>query len=115
MKTKRVTSSFTLTILTLPFTHSLRSNNHRRGLSVVNATCCEGGFYSLLAVFIKSILYFYSKFPFMTLEHVAIWTSNLEVLKEYYVKYFGAVSNEIYINPVSHFSSYFLAFESGAR
>ena len=51
----------------------------------------------------------------MTLEHVAIWTNNLETLREYYVKYFGAVSNQKYINPKKKFESYFLSFESGAR
>lgn len=51
----------------------------------------------------------------MTLEHVAIWTNNLEALKDYYIKYFGAVPNNKYINPTNHFQSYFLTFQSGAR
>ena len=51
----------------------------------------------------------------MTLEHVAIRTSQLERLKAYYVKYFNGIPNEIYINPVTNFSSYFLSFQSGAR
>lgn len=51
----------------------------------------------------------------MTLEHVAIWTSNLEVLKEYYVKYFRGVPNDKYINSEKNFHSYFLRFASGAR
>jgi lactoylglutathione lyase len=51
----------------------------------------------------------------MTLEHVAIWTDNLEVLKEYYVRFFGGVSNEKYFNEKKQFESYFLTFESGAR
>jgi lactoylglutathione lyase len=51
----------------------------------------------------------------MTLEHVAIWTNNLETLKNYYIKYFGAVSNNKYTNTTSHFQSYFLSFRSGAR
>lgn len=51
----------------------------------------------------------------MTLEHAAIWTKDLEVLKVYYCKYFKAVSNEKYTNPVSGFESYFLSFDSGAR
>ena len=49
------------------------------------------------------------------LEHVAIWTNNLEELREYYMRYFGAVSNQKYINPQKKFESYFLSFESGAR
>ena len=51
----------------------------------------------------------------MTLEHVAIWTNQLEVLKEYYIKYFGGISNEKYNNRSTGFNSYFLSFASGAR
>jgi lactoylglutathione lyase len=51
----------------------------------------------------------------MTLEHVAIWTDDIERLKAYYVEYFGATSNDKYTNPATGFSSYFLSFESGAR
>jgi lactoylglutathione lyase len=51
----------------------------------------------------------------MTLEHVAIWTHNLERLKEYYIKYFGGISNSKYTNNNNQFESYFLTFSSGAR
>ena len=51
----------------------------------------------------------------MTLEHVAIWTDDLEKLKNYYVKYFGAIPNEKYTDSIKNFQSYFLTFESGAR
>lgn len=51
----------------------------------------------------------------MTLEHVAIWTNDLERLKEYYQKYFGGVPNEKYTNEKKGFHSYFLSFQSGAR
>ena len=51
----------------------------------------------------------------MTLEHVAIWTKDLEGLKDYYTKYFDAIPNEKYINTSKKFESYFLSFESGAR
>src|SRR4030095_2266072 len=51
----------------------------------------------------------------MTLEHVAIWTADLENLKEYYIKYFNAGSNDKYKNEKTGFESYFLTFESGAR
>jgi lactoylglutathione lyase len=54
-------------------------------------------------------------YHFMTLEHVAIWTNQLEILKEYYVKYFQGNSNEKYINSNTGFNSYFLRFASGAR
>ena len=51
----------------------------------------------------------------MILEHVAIWTNDLEQLKKYYIKYFGASSNEKYVNAQKKFESYFLSFESSAR
>lgn len=51
----------------------------------------------------------------MTLEHVAIWTDNLEQLKEYYIKYFDGEANDKYINTSNQFESYFLTFKGGAR
>jgi len=51
----------------------------------------------------------------MILEHVAIWTDNLEELKHYYIKYFDATANEKYTNEQNQFQSYFLTFRSGAR
>ncbi|MBY0482701.1 MAG: VOC family protein [Chitinophagaceae bacterium] len=51
----------------------------------------------------------------MTLEHIAIWTENLELLKDYYVNYFDGTSNEKYSNPSTQFQSYFISFKSGAR
>jgi len=51
----------------------------------------------------------------MILEHVAIWTDNLEQLKQYYIKYFGATANEKYTSKQNQFHSYFLTFKSGAR
>ena len=51
----------------------------------------------------------------MKIEHIAIWAKDIEALKEFYIKYFGAISNEKYINRKNVFSSYFLVFESGAR
>lgn len=51
----------------------------------------------------------------MILEHVAIWTNNLEVLQKYYIHYFGGISNEVYRNEPKKFSSYFISFASGCR
>src|SRR6516225_9799939 len=51
----------------------------------------------------------------MTLEHVAIWTNDLEALKDYYIKYFNGRPNDKYRNAKTNFESYFLTFESGAR
>lgn len=50
----------------------------------------------------------------MKITHLAIWTNELEQLREFYCNYFGAKSNEKYINPVKQFSSYFLTFEHGS-
>lgn len=51
----------------------------------------------------------------MKIEHIAIWTKDLEKMKEFYLEYFDLSSNDKYHNPKKDFSSYFLAFESGAR
>jgi lactoylglutathione lyase len=51
----------------------------------------------------------------MTLDHVAIWTTQLEELKDYYVKYFNGVPNEKYTNKETGFESYFLTFDKGSR
>jgi lactoylglutathione lyase len=51
----------------------------------------------------------------MRIEHVAIWTSDLERLRAFYERYFGARAGDRYENPAKQFRSYFLCFESGAR
>lgn len=51
----------------------------------------------------------------MKIEHCAIYVSNLQRAKEFFTKYFGATSNQIYTNPKTQFSSYFLTFADGAR
>lgn len=51
----------------------------------------------------------------MKIEHVAVWSKNIEKLKAFYEKYFNAQSNDKYTNPSKGFSSFFLSFESGAR
>ena len=51
----------------------------------------------------------------MRIEHLAIWTKDLERLKTFYMTYFGATAGEKYENTTKQFESYFLTFESGAR
>jgi lactoylglutathione lyase len=51
----------------------------------------------------------------MKLEHVAIWASDLELLKNFYIRYFGGVPNDKYINDKRGFSSYFISFTNGCR
>lgn len=51
----------------------------------------------------------------MKIEHVAIWCRDLEIVRDFYGTYFGARSNEKYVNQATGFESYFLSFDSGAR
>ena len=51
----------------------------------------------------------------MYVEHIAMHVSDLEKARMFFVKYFGAVSNEGYHNPNTDFRSYFLRFDCGAR
>ncbi|EKB5971908.1 VOC family protein [Listeria monocytogenes] len=51
----------------------------------------------------------------MKIEHVALWTTNLEQMKQFYVTYFSATANDLYENKTKGFTSYFLSFEDGAR
>lgn len=51
----------------------------------------------------------------MKIEHIAIWTKDLEQLREFYENYFDATSNELYTNRKKEFKSYFLTFDSGTR
>lgn len=51
----------------------------------------------------------------MKIEHVAIWTSNLEALRFFYEDRFGATAGDRYHNERKGFSSYFLRFADGAR
>jgi lactoylglutathione lyase len=47
----------------------------------------------------------------MNIEHIAIWTSDLERIKKFYIHYFGMKCSEQYFNQATRFSSYFLYFE----
>ncbi len=51
----------------------------------------------------------------MNIAHIAIWTKDLEAMKDFYTRYFRGESNEKYINPTKGFESYFISFESGAK
>lgn len=51
----------------------------------------------------------------MKIEHIAMYVSDLEAAKDFFVKYFGAVSDNGYHNPTTNFRSYFLSFSDGAR
>lgn len=51
----------------------------------------------------------------MKIEHIAIWSRDIEKLKKFYVHYFQAVSGEKYFNAKKNFQSYFLSFDTGCR
>ncbi len=51
----------------------------------------------------------------MRIEHVAIWTHDLERLRHFYETYFAGHSNAKYANPRKQFESYFITFAAGAR
>jgi lactoylglutathione lyase len=51
----------------------------------------------------------------MQIEHIAIWTTQLENMRTFYERFFNGRSNNKYHNPVKDFHSYFLEFDTGAR
>lgn len=51
----------------------------------------------------------------MKIDHVAMYVRDLEVVKDFFVRFFGAVSNEMYHNPRTGLKSYFLSFGNGAK
>ena len=51
----------------------------------------------------------------MHIEHVALWTADLERLRAFYCEVLGATASAPYCNPRTGFGSYFLSFGHGAR
>lgn len=51
----------------------------------------------------------------MRIDHLAIWTYNIEGLKNFYISYFDASSNEIYHNHSKEYRSYFISFDGDCR
>ena len=51
----------------------------------------------------------------MKIEHIALWCGDLLKMRDFYVKYFGGVSGDLYRNVKTGFSSYFLTFDGGCR
>lgn len=51
----------------------------------------------------------------MDIDHVAIWTDNIEIEKDFFLKYFECTANKMYTNPGKKFSSYFITFQEGTR
>ena len=51
----------------------------------------------------------------MKIEHIAMYVNDLEEARKFFLKYFGAKSNDGYHNTKTDFRSYFLTFDDGAR
>ena len=51
----------------------------------------------------------------MYIDHIAIWTNDLERLKDFYLRHFDCKVSDKYDNIKNKFSSYFLSFQDGAR
>lgn len=51
----------------------------------------------------------------MYIDHIAIYVTDIEAMKDFYVKYFGCSQNAMYHNPVTGLRTYFLTWESVAR
>ena len=51
----------------------------------------------------------------MKIDHFAMYVKDLEAARSFFMRYFGASSNEMYHNPKTGLCSYFLSFEGGSR
>jgi lactoylglutathione lyase len=49
------------------------------------------------------------------IEHIAMWTGDIDRLANFYAKFLGATIGDRYANPAKGFESRFLTFETGAR
>ena len=48
-------------------------------------------------------------------DHIAIYVRDLELMREFYTQWFGAVSNDGYYNAKTGLRTYFLSFGDGLR
>ena len=48
----------------------------------------------------------------MKIDHVALYCLDLEGMKEFFIRYFNGVSNEMYHNPKTGLKTYILSFEN---
>jgi lactoylglutathione lyase len=51
----------------------------------------------------------------MKIEHIGIWVSDLEKMKDFYTTFFDCIPYELHHNPNKNFKSYFLTFSTSAR
>ena len=50
-----------------------------------------------------------------SIEHVAIWSADIERLRAFYTRYLCGIAGQKYTNRNTGFQSYFVTFDSGAR
>jgi lactoylglutathione lyase len=53
--------------------------------------------------------------PRPSIEHLALWTNDIERLRQFYERYLGAQAGELYRSRTHPLLSYFLTFGGGAR
>lgn len=51
----------------------------------------------------------------MKIDHIALYVNDLEVMKDFYITYFGATASEKYHNPKTGLQTCFLSFTDGGR
>jgi lactoylglutathione lyase len=51
----------------------------------------------------------------MKIDHTAIWVTDLERERAFFIRYFNCIANEKYTNRAKGFSSYFISFPEGGR
>lgn len=51
----------------------------------------------------------------MKIDHIGIWVSDLELMKEFYVNYLSGIAGKKYENPAKGFESYFIRFNDCTR
>lgn len=51
----------------------------------------------------------------MRIDHVAVWVKDLEIMKNFYERYFAVSSSKLYQNKKTGFKSYFLKFDNNSR
>lgn len=51
----------------------------------------------------------------MRIEHIAMYVNDLEVARDFFVKYFNGKANDGYHNTKTDFRSFFVSFDDGAR
>jgi catechol 2,3-dioxygenase-like lactoylglutathione lyase family enzyme len=49
----------------------------------------------------------------MKIEHLTLWTTRLDAMRDFYLDHFDCSANAKYVNPASGFNSYFLTFSGG--